>query len=150
MGVGSWPIGLPGMEWYHFVAGVFDADGVPADLVYTDPALFSVELSKVYGFEPTRYLRDTSAVSCDEIDVPWDDQLARVRNPLLYIGAAGGFGPNGEYQTQLVGSRDVTTEIVRERPEDEAAYDVGHADIFQAPASRGLFWRPILAWLESH
>jgi hypothetical protein len=150
MGVVSWPVGIPGLEWYHFAAGSFDDDGVPLDLVYTDPALSALELTKVYDFDPALYLRDASAVTCDELDVPWDDHLDRVRLPILYVGAGGGFGPLGEYQTRLVGSSDVTVHIVRTRPEDMAAFDIGHADVFQAPLSRELFWTPIRDWILAH
>ena len=63
--------------------------------------------------------------------------------------AAGAFGSDTSF-LQLVGSPDVTSLIVRKRPPEEAALDIGHVDIFQAPASRGLFWKPILAWIRAH
>jgi hypothetical protein len=150
MGVVSWPAGIPGMEWYHFAAGSFDANDVPVDLVYTDPALSAVELTKVHRFDPARYLRDTSAVTCNERDVPWDDHLDRVHLPILYLGAGGGFGQLGAYQTTLVDSADATVVIVREQREDLAALDIGHADVFQAAVSRDLFWEPIRDWILSH
>jgi hypothetical protein len=149
MGVVSWPAGIPGMDWYHFAAGSFNDEGVPVDLVYTDPTLSAVELTKVYGFDPARYLRDASAITCNERDVPWDDHLDRVHLPILYVGAGGAFGALGEYQTRLVDSADVTVLIVREQREDLAALDVGHADVFQAPLSRELFWEPIRDWILS-
>jgi hypothetical protein len=150
MGVVSWPVGIPGLEWYHFSAGSFDDDGVPQGLVYTDPSLSAVELARVYAFDPVRYLLDASAITCNELDVPWDDRLDRVHLPILYVGAGGGFGPLGEYQTRLVDSADVTVLIVRTQREDLAAFDVGHADVFQAPLSRELFWAPIRDWILSH
>jgi len=150
MGLASWPMGWPGMEWYHFAAGVFDESGVPTGLRYTSPAFVFLGFTKAYGFDPVPYRRDHSAVNCGEVDVPWDDHLARVSVPMFYLGAGGGFSSVGEHLTQLVGSDDVTTLIVRKLPEDQAALDIGHLDIFQAPASRQLFWEPILAWIQTH
>lgn len=106
--------------------------------------------TKVHRYDPARYLRDTSAVTCNERDVPWDDHLDRVRLPILYVGAGGGFGHLGAYQTHLVDSADATVLIVRQQREDLAALDIGHADVFQAPVSGGLFWTPIRDWILSH
>jgi len=92
----------------------------------------------------------TTSVTCDELDVPWDDHLSEVRVPLFYVGAAGGFGTVGEYVTQIVGTRDVTSLIVRERPPEEVTLDVGHNDIFLSAAARKLFWEPMLAWIRAH
>jgi hypothetical protein len=70
--------------------------------------------------------------------------------PVFHVGAGGGFGALGEYQTQLVGSEDVTTLVVRQQPADLAALDIGHSDAFMAPASRQLFWEPVLSWIRAH
>ena len=107
IGVGIWPQDWPGIEWFHNAAGTFDGD-IPAGMVYIDPQLFFVELTKVFGFNPVLYRSDAASVTCDELDVPWDDHLSEVRVPLFYVGAAGGFGTVGEYLTQIVGSPDVS------------------------------------------
>lgn len=56
----------------------------------------------------------------------------------------------GLHLTQIVGSEDAETLLVRLQPPEQAWLDVGHADIWQAPASRELFWEPVLAWIEAH
>jgi len=143
------PLGVPGMEWYHFAAGTFDGN-IPTGMVYTDPRFFFVELTKVFGFNPALYLSDTASVTCNELDVPWDDHISEVRVPFFYLGSAGGFGTVGEYLTQIVGSPDVTSMIVRQRPPEEVALDVGHTDTFQSGEARELFWEPILDWIRAH
>jgi hypothetical protein len=142
-------LGVPGMEWYHFAAGTFDGT-VPTGMVYTDPHLFFVSFTKVFGYNPALYLSDAASVTCDEIDVPWDDHISEVRVPFFYVGAAGGFGTVGEYLTQIVGSSDVGSLIVRERPPEEVELDVGHTDTFQSDEASELFWKPILTWIRAH
>jgi hypothetical protein len=149
IGVGIWAQEWPGVEWFHSAAGKFDGD-IPTGMVYIDPRLFFVELTKVFGFNPVLYRSDAASVTCDELDVPWDDHLPEVRVPLFYVGAAGGFGTVGEYLTEIVGSQDVSSLIVRERPPEEATLDVGHNDLFLSGEARELFWEPILAWIRAH
>jgi hypothetical protein len=144
------PQNYPGNEWFHNFAGAFDENGMPTGLVYTDFVLSAVWLTKVYGYEPVRYVRDINAITCDTADVPWDDHLPDVRVPVLYVGVGGATASLGEYQTQLVGSRDVKTLVVREQPPELAVLDIGHSDVFGAPAMRDLVWRPILHWLRKH
>jgi pimeloyl-ACP methyl ester carboxylesterase len=146
----TWPQGLPGQEWFHTLAGTFDESGMPTGLVYTDFALSCQVVTNVYGYDPIRYAMDVNAITCDGPDVPWDDHLAEVRVPILFMGAGGAFGPLMEYQARLVGSGDVTTRIVREQPPELAWLDAGHNDIFWSPAMRDLFWKPILSWIWAH
>jgi hypothetical protein len=150
MGISSWPQGAPGNEWYHWAAGTFDANGVPDGLVYQEPMRLFREFTKTYGFDAVRYIRDFNAITCDGPDVLWDDHLAKVRAPMLFVGAGGAWGPLMEYQCRLVGGKDVKTLIVREQPPELAALDVGHLDILWAAPLRDLVWKPILAWIRKH
>jgi pimeloyl-ACP methyl ester carboxylesterase len=140
----------PGNEWFHHFAGIFDEGGTPTALAYTDFVFSAVATTKVFGYNPIRYARDAFAVTCGVPDVPWDDHLAEVTVPALYLGAGGGTSSLGEYQTRLLGSEDVTTRVVRRQPPELAALDIGHSDILWAPAMRDLFWEPILAWIRAH
>jgi hypothetical protein len=150
LGFVSSPLGIPGMEWYHFVAGLFDDQGAPLGPAYAKTGPLLETLARGFGYDPIQYEADTSAIACDVIDVPWDDSLAEVRLPLLYLGAGGGFGNNGAHIAQLTGGHDVASLVVRKQPPELAAFDLGHMDIFQAPAARQLFWDPILAWIRAH
>lgn len=144
------PPGLSFVPFYHFAGGTFDAMGVPTGLSYTAvPAWFHFETGAA-PFEPTQILLDGEAILCNETDVPFDDHLAQVTVPVLYIGAGGGFGEFGIYSTTLLGSTDVTTLVVQLQPPSARALDIGHADIWNATNAEAFFWQPILNWIESH
>jgi hypothetical protein len=66
------------------------------------------------------------------------------------MGAAGGFGPWGEYTTTLTASKDVTIHIVQMLPDAQQSQDFGHADLVAATNAQTLVWHPILAWLVAH
>jgi hypothetical protein len=144
------PQGLPGQEWFHNMAGTFDAYGMPTGLMYTYFVFSCVEVTKVQGYDPVRYVRDVNAITCDMADVPWDDHLTEVQIPVLFVGAGGAFGPLMEYQAHLVRSRDVRTHVVRAQPPDEPWLDIGHLDVFWSPVMRDLFWKPMLSWIRAH
>ena len=80
--------------------------------------------------------------------MPYDDHLAEVKAPVLYVGARGGFGEYGVYSTTLLGSRDVTTHVVTLLPEQPL--DFGHSDLFWADNARTEVWEPIYNWVHSH
>ena len=101
-------------------------------------------------FQPTRQLADSELLTCDEQDVPWDDHLEDITNPILYVGAGGGFGEYGLYTTTLLGSTDVTTRIVDLQPDTARLLDFSHADLFIATDAETLVWDPILDWILAH
>jgi hypothetical protein len=101
-------------------------------------------------YQPTRQLADAELVICDEVDVPFDDHLDDITNPILYVGAGGGFGDYGIYTTTLLGSTDVTTRVVDLTPPDRRLADFGHADLFLGTDAGLLVWRPILNWIRAH
>lgn len=82
--------------------------------------------------------------------MPWDDHLAEITVPVLYVGAAGGFGEAGVYTTTLLGSSDVSVLLVRVQPPELVIADYGHGDLFQAEDAETLVWEPLLTWLEAH
>ena len=90
---------------------------------------------------------DMFGTSCVTTDSPYDDNLGEVRVPALYIGVAGGFGPLGEYTTQLLGSDDVTKIMMQSLPDADATNDFGHMEPFSAHQAQGLIWEPIRAWI---
>jgi hypothetical protein len=136
----------------HFVGGLFDASGTPTGLRFTDTALWlDVGSAPPPYAAPIRVGLDFDGVVCNETDVPFDDHLGEITIPILYVGAAGGFGQgSGPYSTTLTASRDVTKLRVQLLPDDQRAYDYGHADLFTARNAERLVWRPILHWLLAH
>jgi hypothetical protein len=145
------PPGQVFVPFYHFAGGTFDAQGLPTGLRYTpENAWFQFEKGASAPFEPELLIAEGDELVCNQKDLPYDDHLGRIFVPILYIGAGGGFGEFGIYTTTLLGSKDVTTRVVRLLPPDQRAFDIGHADIWNATAAPRLFWQPILDWIVGH
>jgi hypothetical protein len=135
--------------WYHFVGGTFDSKGTPTGLTFTPALRFFQFLSQGSPWEATRDLARSSRVWCGKPD----RLVANVRAihlPVLYLGAAGGFGITGLYSTTLLGSRDVKHHIARLRPKGHQNGDFGHVDLWQAANAPRVAWRPLLHWLLHH
>lgn len=142
--------GLEPAPFYHFTGGVFDQFGAPAGLTYSNEAdLFAFEQMSA-PYQPNRELADADAAVCEATNVLFDDHLGDITVPVLYIGAAGGFGDYGLYTTTLLGSTDVTSLIVQKLPPPQRLFDYGHADLFLANDAEEEVWQPMLEWLTSH
>jgi hypothetical protein len=142
--------GLEPTPFYHFTGGTFDAQGKPSGLLYSHEAdLFAFEKGSA-PFQPNRELADSDAATCGQTGVPFDEHLADIEVPILYIGAGGGFGEYGIFTTTLLGSKDVTVHVVHKTPANQRLADYGHADLFLASDAQALVWQPILDWLEAH
>lgn len=141
---------------YHFTGGTFAPEPapsglpVPTGLLYSPEASLMALLQGASPYQPTRQLADAELIICDEEDVPFDDHLDDIKNPVLYVGGGGGFGEYGIYTTTLLGSEDVTTRVVDLTPPDQRLSDFGHADIFLGTEAGMLVWRPILSWIRAH
>lgn len=153
-GAASWaflfPPGFPPfVPFYHTQAGQFDLmSGLPTDFTYTQAAYAFDLFQNLPPFWVWREGFEFSALPCNELDLPYDDHLAEVKVPILYVGARGGFGEYGVYSTTLLGSRDVTTHVVTLLPEQPL--DFGHSDLFFADNARTEVWEPIYNWVHSH
>jgi len=142
--------GLEPAPFYHFTGGTFDAQGKPSGLLYSNEQdLFSFERASA-PFQPNRELADADKATCGQDNVPFDDHLAQITVPLLYLGAGGGFGERGIYTTTLLGSTDVTTLVVHKVPASQRPADYGHADLFLANDAQTLVWQPLLNWVRGH
>jgi hypothetical protein len=142
------------VPFYHFTGGTFAATPlpsglpVPTGLVYSPEATWLQVLRGASPFQPERELADSDAAICGAPDVRFDDHLAQITVPVLYVGAGGGFGEFGVYTTTLLGSTDVTRRIVDLTP--DRLSDFGHADLFIGKNAEALVWQPILSWLRAH
>jgi hypothetical protein len=142
--------GLEPAPFYHFTGGTFSADGKPSGLLYSNEAdLFHFEAA-ASPLQPNRELADADASTCEATDVPFDDHLSSITVPVLYLGAGGGFGEFGIYTTTVLGSTDVTTNVVHQVPAGQRLFDFGHADLFLAADAQQLVWQPLLGWLQGH
>lgn len=138
---------------WHFVGGFFDAGtGLPTGLRFTeDRLLFDVFLHNTPPYFPVQADIEVAAVECDRPHAgpTYADHLDEVAVPLLYVGAAGGFGRDAEYATTLTASTDVTILIVQTLGDDLRAEDYGHADLVLAIGADQLVWQPILDWIKA-
>jgi len=159
IGIGSLTFALitPITPTYHFTAGTFGPGkrqdlnvgvGRPEGLIYTDVALFIDALQLATPIESVRYAADTAAISCGATDVPYDDHLAEIDIPVLYVGAAGGIGELGLYTTTLLKAADLSVHLVQLEPSERALFDFGHSDLFQAAAAQWDVWEGVLMWLK--
>jgi hypothetical protein len=142
--------GLEPVPVYHFTGGVFDQNGAPAGLLYSNETDLFTFLQAASPFQPNRELADADAAACEATNVAFDDHLAGIVAPILYIGAGGGFGEYGNYTTTLLGSADVTSLIVNKVPAAQRLFDYGHADLFLASDARLHVWEPLLDWMNAH
>jgi hypothetical protein len=137
--------------FYHFVGGTFpggDSSVIPDGLTYTTIPRWNSFLASASPFEPARMMAETFAITCGDGQSSFDNHLGDIRVPVLYVGAAGGFGRKGLYSLTLLGSKDVSTNIIGSLRPDKAAFAFGHVDLFTATNAQELVWSPIYRWLS--
>lgn len=136
---------------YHLFAGTWEAS-VPVGLQYTEETRAYHVMAAAAPYEPLQLLADSDAATCDDpsTDVAFDDRLSRIRVPLLYVGAAGGFGASGVFTAQHASSLINSAHVVQLEATADSLVDVGHADIFNASAAHGLFWGPMRDFMLAH
>jgi hypothetical protein len=135
---------------YHFLAGSFDSDGIPAGLQYANVDLWVDFLCNAPPWFPNGFSRDEYISQCGPGYAPWTDSFANIQVPVLAVSAIGGFGIPEYYTLQLLGSSDITLLEIGLHPPDEIALDFAHIDIFIADNAPELVWDPILQWIENH
>ncbi len=137
------------VPFFHRVAGSLDPGPPPSfDLTYTQPDIWFSHFRRGAAFLPLAVNQDLNAALCGAPDTRFDDHLSDIELPLLYVGAGGGIGDFGLFNTTLVSSEDITVHsVVFEAPE-RRGLDYGHSDLFLADNAEDEVWRAILDWLE--
>lgn len=146
---------LAGLTWwfapytplYHLSAPSLDADGNATGLRESSEDSVSAWFASAPPHQSMREAAELDAIWCGTSPRP---ELARIRVPLFYLGAAGGFGDRGLYSTTRVSSRDVTTLVVHRFGPEGVAEDFGHGDLLYAEDAPTLAWAPFAAWLLRH
>ncbi|MEZ4654560.1 MAG: hypothetical protein R3E12_13485 [Candidatus Eisenbacteria bacterium] len=147
LALGAYPFFPP--DTGHFLSAVLDEDELPIGLLYTTVDWWVDFMVDSPPYEPCAFLRDEYITSCPAAgDVPWDDHLGDIRNPVLYVSAGGGFGYTGAYTLDLLGSPDVSELLVSVTT--DPFFDVAHVDLFLANDTPALFWQPVLEWVDEH
>jgi len=134
---------------WHFVGGEFNEYGIPTGLSFTEPELLVDLFMSVPPFVPRQAIIDLNTARCDEVDVPFDDQLGEISVPILAVGAAGGASPQ-PYTHSLTASQDVRQFTIQFLPDELHSLDFGHADLLTANDAEELVWQPILDWILDH
>ncbi|PTL76942.1 hypothetical protein [Vitiosangium sp. GDMCC 1.1324] len=146
---------LAGLTWwlapytplYHLSAPILDAEGNATGLRESSEDDVSAWFAGAPPHQSMREAADFDDIWCGTSPRP---ELAKIRVPLFYLGAAGGFGDRGLYSTTRVSSTDVTTLVIRRFGPDRVAEDFGHGDLLYAEDAPALAWRPFAAWLVRH
>jgi RNA polymerase sigma-70 factor len=134
---------------YHLNAGVIEEGGAVA-LRETSEERVAAWFAGGAPHQSMREAAESDALWCNEAPLPVEMPLDRIRVPLFYLGAAGGFGDHGLYSTTLVGSSDVQSLVVRRFGPEGEAEDFGHADLLFGDDAEALAWQPLAAWLLAH
>ena len=113
-------------------------------LAFTPEARALAWLAGAAPFQALQEVVDSETLWCDGGLAP----LAAVRVPVLYVGAAGGFGDFGRPSIAALGSSDKTVLVVRLTGDDGT--DVGHADLLFAADAPALAWGQMATWLRAH
>ena len=141
----------PMTPWYHFHAGEFDeVTGMPIGFQFITYDQWVHFMAGAPPYESAVFIWDYCRTICECEDVPYDDYLSEVTIPVLYLGAAGGVGDAGIYATSLLGSTDITINIVQLLPLEDRMFDFGHIDLWTADNAPELVWVPMLEWVEAH
>ncbi|WP_375770514.1 hypothetical protein NR798_06355 [Archangium gephyra] len=135
---------------YHWTGAQFSELGLPTALSWTPERFFFDTLTQASPYQSIGEQVDTLAMWCGAPDVPYDDYLAQVKVPVLYVGAAGGTGSYGLHSLSLLGSPDVSSVVVQRYPDVYRVVDYGHADLFLAADAPTAVWAPILDWVQRH
>ena len=132
---------------YHLSAPILGADGSVTGLRESSEDAVSAWFAGAPPHQSMREAAELDAIWCGASPRP---DLANIKVPLFYLGAAGAFGAHGLHSTTRVSSRDVTTLIVHRFGPDRTAEDFGHGDLLLARDAPTLAWRPLAAWLLRH
>ncbi len=133
---------------YHLLAPVLDEAGEARGYAAVADDAASAWLAGATPHQSMREAADLDHLLCGDA-APIDAPLARIRVPVLYLGAAGGAGELGVYTTTQVSSSDVTALVARRLPPGQEAEDVGHADLLFASDAPTLAWQPVATWLAA-
>ena len=135
-------------DHYHLAAGDVLDDGSIGGLLESPEPAVATWFATASPHQSLREAAETDSVWCGDGSGPFTVDLAQVRAPLLYLGAAGGYGDRGVYSTTRVGSTDVTVHVVTRG--GDPFEDVGHGDLLFGTDAPALAWRPLAAWLAAH
>jgi pimeloyl-ACP methyl ester carboxylesterase len=151
LSLASSPVFGPGAALRHHNWSIWrDSLGRPSDGRYSRTPVILEAMAHLAPWRSRATMIDYFGIPCGTADRPYDDHLAEITVPVLYIGTAGGMGKDGLYVNTLLGSANVTELLIQLLPDDQASDDFAHVDVFTADVARRLVWKPIRHWLARH
>lgn len=141
---------LTGIQFWHFVAGYLDGDGVPNDLRYTNSRAWLDLARNLPPHYPTRSDVEWDTLYCGKTASPVNRYLDQIAIPIFHVGGAGGFGKAVFGSSTLTRSKDVKTLLVQRLSDDKRQEDFAHADTVLANDAETAVWKPILDWVVAH
>jgi pimeloyl-ACP methyl ester carboxylesterase len=132
--------------WFHFVSA---PPGFPTEFTYTKTRQYFRMMTQSGTWVPLGTYADGAGLLCGKKG-ELVEHLPEVTAPVMYLSAAGGFGTTGDYSTTLVGSTDVSLELIRLLDPGQELRDFAHVDLLIGTDAQTLTWQPLLAWIEAH
>lgn len=129
---------LTNSQFLEYVGTLGFFAGENGKFLHTDPVRFFELATNLSIRMPTKIFLDLSSVSCDTEDVTFDDYLAEISIPILYIGANNDLG---SYTPSLTASTDIKIQVVD---------GYGHADLWMAYDADKDVWSDLRRWLTNH
>lgn len=128
---------------WHFLGGS------PFALNYSDPMRFVRLCVNLAPYQPRLTFYEMSASACPSHDVSYDDCLADIKVPILYLSSEGGDNSEDDYTASITNSTDISRIHVND-PAQATETNFGHADLWMAHDAAELVWEPLRQWLLDH
>jgi hypothetical protein len=128
---------------WHFLGGS------PAALNYSDPMRFVRLGVNLAPYQPRLTFYETSATACPARDVSFDDYIANIKIPILYLSSEGGDNSEDDYTSSITQSTDISRIHVID-PGQATETNFGHADLWLGYDAAELVWEPLRQWLLDH
>ena len=135
---------------FHYLADTFDANGLPTGLQFAN---YNAVLQKILtspSYQSIGEMIDGEAIEADLPNAPYSANLGQITLPVLYVGAAGGYGDAGVYTLDLLGSSDKQSLLISLQVPEGVAVDYGHADLLWGANAKVLVWGPVANWINAH
>ncbi|MBD3220483.1 hypothetical protein GF314_04505 [bacterium] len=141
--------------WWHYWGGEFDGDpedpnSLPIDTRFLPQEWAFEFMTTASPWQANAFFYDYNRISCEDYDVPWDDNLAQITVPVLNLGGAGGLAPSNWYTLDMLGSTDIEEVVVQLLPDEQRFEDFGHIDMWTATDAAALVWAPLADWTIAH
>lgn len=129
---------------WHFLGGN------PFALTYTDSMRLPRMAVNLAPHQPRLQFYEMAACGCPDFDISYDDNLHRIKLPILHISAEGSDNSK-DYTASLTGTKDYERlHISDPNPNVLPEVNFGHADLWMSHMAPKWVWQPLYQWLLNH